>query len=804
MNKGIKNKKGPGNSGPFLYLKRALARAGALKGPRRALFWAAAAAAASVLIFGLLSVIFPLPLYKLERDYSVLHLASDGSLLRISLSPSGRYRIKMPSDALSGFVKKGIVEYEDKWFYFHPGINPFSVVRAAFLNIKSGRVVSGASTITMQLARMIEPRNRKLGSKIIEAFRALQLEARYSKKEILEMYLNTIPMGGNIEGVAAASYIYFNKAPSEITAGGAALLIALPKSPEKNRPDRNPSGAAAARNEVINRVGRELGIAGGLEGLAVNEPVTGKRFANPYDMPHLVNKNLPGAGFVRRYNAETGIQKRIEYMLAKASAELKPYGVHNGAAIVVRNKDRAVIAYAGSPDFGDKEHCGEINGAAILRSPGSALKPLIYALGADSGIITPRRIVYDIKREYAVYRPVNYGKKFNGPVTAEFALASSLNIPAVHLEYTLGTEAGLLSLLDRAGLVGYRRKGLNPGLSAALGAFPVTLEELAMIYAGTADGGFLKPLNFLKESAEGGRGIRMFSEQAAYMITSMLASADRPDLPQSWEFTKSRGKVAFKTGTSFGLRDAWCAGYDPEYTVAVWFGNADATGSFELIGAKAAAPFVIEVFNSLTRYNDRWFQAPIGVSSREVCALSGMVPGAHCGRVYKDMYIEGVSSWEKCQIHTEIFVRKDSGKRADPASMKDKPEAYKKIKVENWPPEAAAFMRKGGKHLSKIPPYAEGEGPQGPGMKPVILSPADGCVYVVAAKDESRGVLIEFSAAVEGGNEKIYWFLNGKATATAKADSPVFLSLKPGLWEVAVQDGRGGNAPVVIRVEPER
>jgi len=757
----------------------------------------AAAALLPAAVWFFLDFIFPLPLYRLQDDYSVLHITQENRLLRLSLSPSGMYRIKTPLSDLPEFIKRGAVEYEDKMFYFHPGINPFAVARAAFLNVTNMRVVSGGSTITMQLAKLLEPRKRTLGAKIIEAFRASQLEIKFSKKEILEMYLNNIPMGGNIEGVAAASYLYFNKPPINLTLPEAALLIALPKSPNSLRPDRNPNRAKAARDEVIERIGKIFG-----EGVqaASAEPVPDRRYKNPYRLQHLVNKRLPDSGYIRKYFIDETLQSMCEYRLKFASRELKEYGVYNGAVIVVDNRTMNVVAYAGSPDFDDKDHCGEIDGVSIVRSPGSALKPFVYAMAAEHGMITPRKILYDIPRDYDGYSPVNSDRKFSGLVTAFDALSRSYNSTAVHLEYSLG-QNGLMGFLRKNGFYDMKRKDTDPGLAAALGAYPVSLEELVSMYCALANKGVLQKLNYTSSDlVKEANPVRVFSAGTAYMITQMLAEAVRPDLPQAWEFTHSRGKVAFKTGTSFGYGNAWCVGYNPDYTVGVWLGNADASPSFKLVGIKAAAPVVIEIFNYLTKNRDVWFDPPADIGERKICAVSGQPAGPYCKKTQEDIYIKGINTEPACAIHKKIYVNKKTGLRANPGSFKLPDSAYRSYTAEIWPADIAAYLKERGRHIETVPAYDPEEIPQDAALKPKITSPENGGTYFITEDIPEDFQKIALKASFASGATGGIWLLNGDAVNKQITDNILYIKPKPGSYKLTVQDDTGASDSVSFKI----
>jgi penicillin-binding protein 1C len=608
-------------------------------------------------------------------------------------------------------------------------------------------------------------------------------------------------MGGNIEGVAAASYFYFNKPPSRLSLGEAALLIALPKQPNRLRPDRNLTAAYAARDRVLGRVSPALQLGGGLLDRSLMETYAGKRFVNPQDLPHLVNRNFNDSGYIRHYFIDAAVQSIVEYKLKNTVDKLKRFGIYNGAVIVVDNRTRRVVAYAGSPDFNDRDHAGEVDGVNIYRSPGSTLKPLLYGLALDKGIITPKKAVYDIPVEYDGYNPANSQKKFSGMVTAQEALRHSFNSIAVYLEYALGKD-GLLQALKKSGFTDMKRNNIVPGLSVVLGTYPMTLEELTSIYCALANGGELRSLKFTQEQEKiKERPVRLISRQSAYIVSEMLAGGERPDLPQSWEFTYYRGKVAFKTGTSFGLVDALCIGYNPDYTVGVWLGNADCTPSHELVGIRSAAPLLMEIFNELSRHRDVWFEKPDGVDTRKICPVSGDVPGLDCVNTEDDLYIKGASRNTQCSVHKLVYINKKTGLRADPAHLKFPESGYYKKIVEDWPPEAAAFLRQTGGMLKDIPPYSRDEAPDGSCMKPKITSPVEGNTYMINSAMPEKYQMIPMKVAVAGGSEgRVSWFANGRVVAQGSADKTYYLKPEPGKYKVSVQDALGESDSVSFRV----
>ena len=355
--------------------------------------------------------------------------------------PGGKYRIRLHLDDMGDDLKRGFLLYEDKHFYHHPGVNPWALARSAVCNIRHRRVLMGGSTLTMQIAKMMEPKPRTFGSKMIEVFRALQLESHYSKDELFELYLNLIPMGGNIEGVGAASYLYFGKPARGLSFGESALLIGLPRCPNRYRPDLHSDQAKRQKMKIMSQIGPALGLTPQEFQENALRAIPHKRYPNPFECPHLIVRTRSlGNPYAKHYTIDPRIQSLCEDLLHKTVQKLEPEGSSNGAVIVIDNATMKVLAYVGSPDFQDSAHGGEMNGAALLRSPGSLLKPFLYAIGLEKGLLTPRKLVYDIERNYDGYIPANFDKRFLGPVAAENALARSLNVPAVNLEFELAAR----------------------------------------------------------------------------------------------------------------------------------------------------------------------------------------------------------------------------------------------------------------------------------------------------------------------------------------------------------------------------
>ncbi len=743
------------------------------------------------LIFLFLDIIFPFSIKEAEKDYSKLYTDRNGKIMHISLSPTEKYRIKTSIKEMPDYLVNSFVAYEDKYFYLHPGFNPVSIIKAFYYNIISGKIVSGGSTITMQLVRMLKPRPRTYLSKLFEVFNALQLEFHYSKKEILEMYLNKVPMGGNIEGVGTASWFYFGKNISEISLKEALVLVSIPNNPNQNRPDSLNSRCKESYEKVIKKIKISE------TDLEFPSYILKKRYVNPYLCPHfLESKSYISTNWITRFSIDLNVQKFCENIIKKFSKKYSTLGINNGAIIVVDNKTMQVLAYIGSPDYFDDKNNGKVNGAKILRSPGSTLKPFIYAKAIDKGLITPKKIIYDIPKYYADdFVPYNFSKNTSGLVTVEYALQQSLNIPAIRLEEE---TKGLSELLAKIFSLSREKDIKKASLTIAIGGFYLTLEDLVELYASLANEGKYKKLKFTaSEKVETGKEI--LSKEACYIISEMLSGYNRPDLPHSWEFNPRLAKLALKTGTSFGLKDAWCIGYNPDYTIGVWFGNVNGKWSPFLIGAEIASPVLVEVFNFLTRDMDRWFTKPEKVKKRKVCAVSGEKPNIFCSNTIEDYYIEGVSSEKECSVHKQIFVRKKDGKMVCAYCMKEN-EEYKKLIIENWPVEVFHYLISSGKKYTSLPSH----NPDCPNYlsshKPKIISPAKNSVFYFSQSQETNTkILLEAMGTPD--TQFLYWFINDEFIKKAKILEKIPVVPKVGKNKISVFDEYGNGDSIWLEIK---
>lgn len=753
-----------------------------------------------IIVFVLGGWLVPLSNEKLIPPSSTIFLDNNGKILRVLLSNDEMWQIPVSAEQISPTLKQIVIGFEDRYFRWHFGINPISIVRAAIANIKAGRIVRGGSTITMQVARMMEPKERTFVNKFIEMFRALQLELRYSKDEILTFYFNMAPYGGNIVGVGAAAYLYFNKSPDQLSLGECALLATIPNSPNLFRPDVDIETTIKARKKVLNILRKSGKISPHRFDEALSETIPEKRFDLPFLIPHLSTRLVQQYPQQRIF--ETTIAERIQQLSQDIlRAHLTPWqrqGITNGAIVVIENQTQQVLALVGSYDFFDEEHQGQVNGAISPRSPGSALKPFIYALGIENGLIAPQSLLYDIPVEYAGYQPENYDEVYHGVVTVEQALIRSLNVPAVNL-YAELKENGIYTFLQEAGVTTLPKPKDYYGLSLILGGCEVTLLELTNLYSGLANGGKFRPYRLLKTQPEEA-GKQLLSDGACYILSEMLSQLRRPDLPSSWELSMNLPKIAWKTGTSYGHRDAWSVGYTPQYTIGVWIGNFDGKGEPELVGAEVAAPILFSLFTALEQSSEnRWFVQPTGVSRRQVCTVSGMPLSSNCASAKDELYLPGISPSQECNIHQLIWVDKKTGKRL--CSHCRIGRTYQEKIVEQWPAEIATWMERNGYPIEKIPEHFAGCSRLAAGEKPVIRSPAANTEFKIRQRVDLKYQKILLDASVSNQTKKIFWFLDGRLIFSGSPIQKVFITPKMGSHNLICMDDEGRASEVKFVVK---
>ena len=549
--------------------------------------------------------IWPLPLP--QDDLARVVLAEDGTPLWRFADANGVWRYPVSTQEVSPYYLDALLTYEDRWFFRHPGVNPLALGRAAWQNLSGGRVLSGGSTLSMQVARLLDPHERTLPGKLRQLWRTAQLEWHLSKDQILNLYLNRAPFGGTLQGVAAASWAYLGKSPQHLTHSEAALLAVLPQAPSRLRPDRHPARAQVARDKVLRRLAEYDVWPRTAVDDALQEPLLLAPRLEPSLAPLLARRlNRPHSPALIRTTLDANLQRRLEDLLLGWRARLPD---HTSAAIVVVETDSmAVRAYLGSVDINDARRFGHVDMISAMRSPGSTLKPFLYGMAMDAGLIHSESLLQDVPRRYGDYRPGNFSMGFSGPVSASAALALSLNLPAVQLLEAYGPKRFAADL--RNGGVPLTLPALaEPNLALILGGAGSRLEDLVSGYSALARDGKSATLRLQPDDPLHER--RLLSPGSAWVIRRILSGQARPDRDPRAELVQ-RPALAWKTGTSYGFRDALAIGVGPRYLIGVWIGRPDGTPVPGQFGLASAAPLMLQVHDVLSnRDSQRGIVAPV-------------------------------------------------------------------------------------------------------------------------------------------------------------------------------------------------
>jgi penicillin-binding protein 1C len=535
----------------------------------------------------LLDVLLP-PNMSRYRQQSAVVRAADGSVLRSYLTPDGMVRLQANLAAIGPRYQSLLIAYEDRRFWRHSGVDAIALVRASVQILRSGKIISGGSTLTMQAARLLEPRRRTVFAKAIEMLRAWQLERRYSKKEILKIYLTLAPFGGNLEGIEAGSSGLFGKRPTELTVAQAAVLVALPQSPTRLR--KTPNALKQARDKVLRLAGKRAGFSSADIAAALQDPLRLLNIAQPFRAPHLADR-MRGNAKDMRTTINARLQRSLENKMTTWVKGIDPRA--SMAILVVRQQDRHVLAYIGSAGFRDNGRDGQVDAVRAIRSPGSALKPFIYARAFDDAIAHPMTLIDDVETNFGIYAPANFEDQYHGRVTLADALRLSLNVPAVILLDKIG-PVSFAAKMQRSGLPLALPKGARPGLPIALGGVGVRLDDMAASYAALASDGVIRPLQFAPALQAKFAAPEIAGERARAYVRDILRTAPLPDGVS--ETAPAAHRISVKTGTSYGYRDAWAFGYDRTHVVAVWTGRPDGSSSPGHFGVNTAAPILFDVF----------------------------------------------------------------------------------------------------------------------------------------------------------------------------------------------------------------
>lgn len=739
-----------------------------------------------ILLLLVLDRAFPPP--PLDPAFARVVLDIKGRPLRAFADTSGVWRYPVTLEQVSPRYIEALLGYEDRYFWRHPGVNPVAMVRGVWQWLRYGRAVSGGSTLTMQVARLIEPYHRSVPGKLRQMARALQLEWHYDKRTLLTVYLNRAPFGGNLEGVQAASFAYLGKSAAKLTHAEAALLAVLPQAPSRYRPDRHPDRARAARDKVMQRLVRQGAWSEAVWTEGRIEPVLARGHFTPMEAPlfaRLAADSQPGA--LVHTTIDGDLQRWLE---ARVESYIRRFPEQTSAALLlVDNQTMAVRAYVGSAEYGNLRRHGYLDMVQAIRSPGSTLKPFIYGLALDAGLVHSASLLSDAPRLGSDYRPANFTGAFQGPVTLTRALQQSLNVPAVQVLEALGPDT-LVNRLDNAGV----RLALSdkPNPAIALGAAGIRLEQLVALYSSlTRQGQVAMPVWLAGQKAV---SRPLLSPGAAWIIWQILSSQGRADQPFASEATGRVNRLAWKTGTSYGYRDSWALGVSGRWTLGVWLGRPDGTPLPGFYGQSAAVPLLLSVYSRLGD-NSPLPAQPNTVSEADICWPLGRRVGA----TLPEACLQQQSAW--------LLDERDPPTLPDPM---DWPSPLRQVALTEqgnptlarcsdathsswralWPLSLEPWRAPGERRTALLASHCAGEAKRADLQAPIrIVALGEGNLI--------RSQRYRLQPRVLGGVGKPFWFLNGKRL---RWDGDQVLS-EAGRYQLVVVDEAGNSDRVEFRLE---
>lgn len=743
---------------------------------------------------GVLDKLFPLALPANEPGrFARVVVDAEGKPLRAFADSDGIWRYQVGLNDVSPLYLEALINYEDRWFWHHFGVNPFAIARAAFQNIKSGRILSGGSTITMQVARLLHPHKRTMAGKLKQVLRTFQLEWHLSKQEILTLYLNIAPFGGTIEGVQAASFTYLEKSADDLSHAEAALLAVLPQAPTRYRPDIHADKAQKARDKVLDRM-QQFGIWSAQTVIdAKMEQVFA--YSNRYKQiaPLLSLRMLrqePNKPVI-----ETTIDGSLQLALeahVKGYVEQLPEGT-SAAMLVVDNQTAAVKAYLGSADFLDNSRSGHVDMVQASRSVGSTLKPFLFALAMEEGLIHSHSLLMDVPRSEGLYRPANFNRGFSGPVSASYALQQSLNVPFVDLLERYG-PATFVDKLNSAGLT-LDIPDDKANLAVILGGVGSSLERLVTGYTAFVGGGKTSELKFLKDAVKRPLIKRhLLSRQSAWIAYHTLAQITRPDGIQWYGETPGKKSLAWKTGTSYGYRDTWAIGVSKQHTIGVWLGRPDGTPLPGHSGRQTAGPLLFAVSDYL-RDSLEGPEQPENVAEFDICwPLGGKVTDdMHCHQKHRAWIIDEtiVPTWpgkDVWQVNPLPFwINPETGLRVNGLCEGQKQQKWAAL----WPVALEPWLPRSQRRAGQLPsadPACQGAQALNDNSLKIDGIEADSTYTIGGNTDVAPSILLK----AMGGSGKQQWYINGKLTYSGIGPGGINHQFKsPGRKQLLVIDDAG-------------
>ncbi|MCF7928198.1 MAG: penicillin-binding protein 1C [Spirochaetales bacterium] len=764
-------------------------------------------------------------------DYSREILDRSGRILRVYLDRDSQWHQAPASEdgepaEVPSPLEAAVLCFEDRRFYRHIGVSPPDLLRAFFQNLRDGYGSAGGSTITMQTARLLDPKPRTIASKFVELFQALKLETLFSKEEILSLYLSNAPYGGNIRGIRSASLRYYRKEPERLTYAESAALAVLPNAPGLISLQTDRASLRKRRNLLLSRMTEQGFLPESLLQTARNEPVPEEERPFPLSAPHLsdrlvskkpgIKPGLSRSPAVRlrgrskdpfstpsrnriKTTLDRDIQQRLEQLLRFHQQYLERIGAGNIAALAVETESGKVRAYAASQDYFDVPSDGQVDGVRAPRSTGSTLKPFLYALSIEEGLIHPRSLLFDIPTQISSFSPVNSDERFRGLVSAEQALAQSLNVPAARLLDRYGIDR-LYFFLKQGGLEHLFRPAADYGIPLVLGGAEAELEELVNLYRMLGNNGMLSPLVYLdtpagsKNTGSAGRSERVLKPGSAFLTLEMLRNLERPGAELFWEDLAGKKPIAWKTGTSYGFKDAWAIGVTPDWTVGVWVGNFDGSPVPGLSSTSHAAPVMLDIFSLLpdTGGSD-WFTPRQGSLEKvKLCLNTGYLAGPDCPESMEAEIPAASPPPPVCPYHEQLLISEDGRYRVRPGCAENRTTRHKAFLI--YPPAVLASLRSGGRRPEAPPPWHPNCSPPPGGRGLSILYPEAGSSLWLPRDLDGTLQQLPLRAAHRDEAAELYWYLDGKYLGTSKAPHRFPVRLEEGEHRLLVIGPAGSRA----------
>ncbi len=748
--------------------------------------------------FLLLAYLLCLPVELFDLPYATVVSDRRGELLGARIAADGQWRFP-PSDSIPDKFRRCIVAFEDRHFYRHPGVNPLAILRALWQNIEAGRVLSGGSTLTMQTVRLARKAERNLSEKLLEALLATRLECRYTKEEILCLYASHAPFGGNVVGLEAAAWRYFGHSAAELSWAEAATLAVLPNAPAAIHPGRKREALLAKRNRLLAYLHRQGRLDDQAYDLALSEELPPATRSLPQNAPHLVSelsRRKPGENI--HTSIDKDLQQQVEALLERWHRNFVRNDIRNLTALVLDVSTMRPLAYCGNVHFDRRSSANQVDIVRAPRSTGSILKPFLYYAALKEGTILPHCLLPDLPMNVNGFVPQNFNKQYAGAVPASEVLARSLNIPSVYLLRRYGV-APFCRLLKEMGLTTITRPASDYGLSLILGGAEATLWDLSQAYAAMARA--LQGLEPLWGSPVAGEkpaaAAFAFEPGAVWQVFDAIKELNRPE-EVDWRLIPSMQTIAWKTGTSYGFRDAWAIGVTARYVVGVWVGNANGEGKPELIGARTAAPVMFDIFNLLPA--SPWFRMPEGAFTRaEVCRQSGQLRGPYCDEVDTALVLPAGLRTAACPYHIPVTLD-PSGRYRVYQNCIETGQSLRKRHFFVLPPAWEYYYKQQHPDYESLPPFLPGCGGEGQVPMAFIYPENHARVYLPRQLDGSEG-LLTLELAHSNPAATVFWHIDSEYLGATRDFHKYSLRPAAGKHSITVVDDQGYSLSLSIEVE---